>query len=132
MQTGEKPYECNVCGKRFSQNTILKTHMTLHTGKTVKCPDCDKKFSRASYLILHRREHVIFYFMHSKIDLFAIRFLVLISILTHTFLSYITCILMIIFFHISRLETDLMFAITARIVTNKKVIWIDILIRISV
>lgn len=31
--------------------------MSLHTGKTVKCPDCDKKFSRASCLILHRREH---------------------------------------------------------------------------
>lgn len=32
--------------------------MTLHTGKTIKCPDCDKMFSRTSNLILHRREHV--------------------------------------------------------------------------
>lgn len=58
IQTGEKPYECRFCNKRFTQNTILKTHMTLHTGKKIKCPDCNKLFSRASNLILHRREHV--------------------------------------------------------------------------
>lgn len=53
------PYECTFCQKRFSQNTILKTHMTLHTGKTIQCdfPGCDKKFARTSFLILHRRDH---------------------------------------------------------------------------
>lgn len=49
-----------MCSKSFAQNTTLKTHVAaLHTGKKVQCdePGCDKKFTRRSYLILHKRDH---------------------------------------------------------------------------
>lgn len=60
IHTDERPYECKVCKKRFRQNTTLIDHVrNVHTGKTIKCPepDCNRRFSRASFLIVHRREH---------------------------------------------------------------------------
>jgi KRAB domain-containing zinc finger protein len=53
--TGDKPYECDVCKKRFWQSIILKRHKTTHSGsKPYQCDVCKKSFSRREYLNCHK------------------------------------------------------------------------------
>ncbi|RUP22567.1 hypothetical protein BC936DRAFT_139081 [Jimgerdemannia flammicorona] len=58
--TGDKPYQCNVCQKRFSEANIMTQHMRTHTGeKPFRCPepDCGRQFSISGALTIHRRVH---------------------------------------------------------------------------
>lgn len=53
--TKENPYPCNICGKGFTQWGAMMRHIAaIHEKrKDVKCPLCNKCFSRKDYLKLH-------------------------------------------------------------------------------
>ena len=56
IHSGEKPYKCHVCEKAFSRSSHLHTHTRVHTGdKPYKCSLCNKSFSHSSNLQLHKR-----------------------------------------------------------------------------
>ncbi|XP_037817139.1 zinc finger protein 160-like isoform X2 [Lucilia sericata] len=64
----KKNYKCRVCGKAFSNSRDVEWHMSIHTKeKLSKCPDCNKKFTRPSNMLNHRkRTHPEEYEKHRK------------------------------------------------------------------
>lgn len=56
--TGAKPYQCQVCQKRFSESNVMMQHMRTHTGeKPYRCQDCNKQFTVSASLTIHKRVH---------------------------------------------------------------------------
>ena len=56
--TEDKPFDCKICGRRFSQNSNLKTHMSTHTGdKPFHCEILGSKFSWNYSLKSHMSTH---------------------------------------------------------------------------
>lgn len=56
--TKHKPFECDICGKKFSLDMMLKQHMRVHTGeKPYMCEICGKTFKTSSSLTIHLRVH---------------------------------------------------------------------------
>lgn len=49
---------CNICGKSFKYGSLLHQHQYLHTGqKPFRCLDCGKKFAFAQNMKAHCRQH---------------------------------------------------------------------------
>ena len=57
----EKPYQCEICEKRFTQRGNLKTHQKSHTShEGFRCTygSCNKTFVTNSYLKIHMKSHI--------------------------------------------------------------------------
>uniref|UniRef100_A0A8C9KXB4 C2H2-type domain-containing protein n=1 Tax=Serinus canaria TaxID=9135 RepID=A0A8C9KXB4_SERCA len=56
--TGERPYECDQCRKRFHTSSDLLQHQRTHTEeRPFRCPDCGQGFRRNTHLVRHQQIH---------------------------------------------------------------------------
>lgn len=54
----DKPFNCNICGGKFSRYSSLWSHKKLHSGeKNYRCELCNSSFAKAVYLKNHMRIH---------------------------------------------------------------------------
>lgn len=54
----ERPFECEVCERKFIRSTHLRRHMRIHTGeKPFACHICGRKYARGDYLRAHIQGH---------------------------------------------------------------------------
>lgn len=53
-----KPFKCEVCPKAFNHKTDLRRHMCLHSGsKPYACSECGKGFIRKDHMLKHTETH---------------------------------------------------------------------------
>ncbi|XP_059059764.1 uncharacterized protein LOC131852997 [Achroia grisella] len=57
--TDNKPFKCNECPKSFNHKTDLRRHMCLHSGcKPFACDHCGKGFIRKDHMVKHFDTHI--------------------------------------------------------------------------
>ncbi|KAF4802111.1 Zinc finger and BTB domain-containing protein 49 [Turdus rufiventris] len=58
IHSGEKPHLCDICGRGFSNFSNLKEHKKTHTAdKVFTCDECGKSFNMQRKLVKHRIRH---------------------------------------------------------------------------
>ena len=58
LDSGDKPYECDKCGQKFSNRGTFWSHKKRHENpKPYSCEFCNKTFSHSSHLAVHKRTH---------------------------------------------------------------------------
>ncbi len=54
----DRPFPCEVCGRKFIRATHLRRHMRIHTGeKPFACHICGRRYARGDYLRAHIHAH---------------------------------------------------------------------------
>ncbi|XP_070562656.1 uncharacterized protein [Ptychodera flava] len=58
VHSGEKNYKCDICGKAFKLKSYLRQHMVTHSSeKPHVCSICGKGFTRKAFMKKHERRH---------------------------------------------------------------------------